>query len=136
MTKKKAKKAKKAETKKAKAMRSGPKPARTARPPARKPRRSYDALIAELKGRLAEIRDLAGAAAVLSWDEATYMPPGGMARTASEAASTSSRDHAAGGVNRSRLCWDSKDIAFSHVIAGYSPRRSSARLLHSPRRRA
>jgi len=48
-----------------------------ARRPARKPRRSHDALLAELKARLAEIRDLAGAAAVLSWDEATYMPPGG-----------------------------------------------------------
>ena len=31
----------------------------------------------ELKGRLLEINDLDGAAAVLRWDQATYMPPGG-----------------------------------------------------------
>ena len=33
------------------------------------------ALLAELKGRLAEISDLAAAASVLSWDEAVHMPP-------------------------------------------------------------
>jgi carboxypeptidase Taq len=61
MTKKalRAKKAKKAKTKKAKT------------------KLSHDALLAELKSRLAEIGDLEGAAAILSWDQSTYMPPGG-----------------------------------------------------------
>ncbi|MGB7918189.1 MAG: hypothetical protein WCF79_23345, partial [Rhodomicrobium sp.] len=35
------------------------------------------ALLAELKGRLAEISDLTAAASVLSWDEAVHMPPAG-----------------------------------------------------------
>src|SRR5881396_569539 len=33
--------------------------------------------LAELKGRLMEVYDLNMAAAVLRWDQATYMPPGG-----------------------------------------------------------
>ena len=33
----------------------------------------------ELKARLVEINDLESAAAVLSWDQTTYMPPGGAA---------------------------------------------------------
>jgi carboxypeptidase Taq len=33
----------------------------------------------ELKARLAEINDLESAAALLSWDQSTYMPPGGAA---------------------------------------------------------
>lgn len=33
--------------------------------------------LAELKARLFEISDLSGAAAILSWDQATYMPKGG-----------------------------------------------------------
>lgn len=33
--------------------------------------------LAELKARLAEVEDLGHASAVLSWDQATYMPPGG-----------------------------------------------------------
>jgi len=33
--------------------------------------------LAELKQRIAEVLDLFGAAAVLNWDQATYMPPGG-----------------------------------------------------------
>ena len=32
---------------------------------------------AELKARLVAINDLESAAAVLGWDQATYMPPGG-----------------------------------------------------------
>jgi carboxypeptidase Taq len=40
-------------------------------------RRAEEALLAELKGRLLEISDLSGAAAVLSWDQSTYMPAGG-----------------------------------------------------------
>src|SRR5512137_310285 len=31
----------------------------------------------ELKARLLEVNDLASAAAVLGWDQQTYMPPGG-----------------------------------------------------------
>src|SRR5215472_10658746 len=38
---------------------------------------STEALLADLKQRLAEIHDLDGAGAVLGWDEATYMPKGG-----------------------------------------------------------
>ncbi|HEY6255534.1 MAG TPA: carboxypeptidase M32 [Xanthobacteraceae bacterium] len=56
---------------------SGPKPARAARPRAGKVRRSDDALLAELKACLHEIGDLEGAAAILSWDQSTYMPSGG-----------------------------------------------------------
>ena len=33
----------------------------------------------ELKARLLEVNDLGSAAAVLRWDQATYMPPGGAA---------------------------------------------------------
>jgi carboxypeptidase Taq len=40
-------------------------------------RPSSDAILADLKGRLAEIYDLNAAGAVLGWDEATYMPAGG-----------------------------------------------------------
>src|SRR5215467_10225124 len=45
--------------------------ARAARQP------SADAVLADLKGRLAEIYDLNAAGSVLGWDEATYMPKGG-----------------------------------------------------------
>ena len=38
---------------------------------------SADAILADLKQRLAEIYDLNAAGAVLGWDEATYMPAGG-----------------------------------------------------------
>jgi len=40
-------------------------------------RRSTEATLAELKRRLMEISDLNFAGAVLGWDQATYMPPGG-----------------------------------------------------------
>ena len=40
-------------------------------------RRSPEAVLAELKARLREISDLRSAGAVLSWDQATYMPEGG-----------------------------------------------------------
>jgi carboxypeptidase Taq len=39
--------------------------------------KSTEAMLAELKRRLLEISDLSFAGAVLSWDQATYMPPGG-----------------------------------------------------------
>lgn len=38
-----------------------------------------DAKLQELKTRLKEINDLTAAAALLEWDQATYMPPGGSA---------------------------------------------------------
>jgi len=38
---------------------------------------THEAQLAELKLRLREISDLRGAEAVLGWDQATYMPPGG-----------------------------------------------------------
>jgi carboxypeptidase Taq len=40
-------------------------------------RRSPEDMLAELKGHLREIADLRAANAVLSWDQATFMPPGG-----------------------------------------------------------
>src|SRR3954454_18005532 len=36
-----------------------------------------EAKLTELKTRLLEINDLESAAALLSWDQTTYMPPGG-----------------------------------------------------------
>src|ERR1700690_1768757 len=42
-------------------------------------RRAEDDLLAQLKARLLEISDLAGTSAILSWDQSTYMPPGGAA---------------------------------------------------------
>lgn len=36
-----------------------------------------DAVLRDLVGRLREVHDLRAAAAVLEWDQATYMPPGG-----------------------------------------------------------
>jgi carboxypeptidase Taq len=43
----------------------------------RRGHRLIEATLAELKRRLIEISDLNFAGAVLSWDQATYMPPGG-----------------------------------------------------------
>jgi carboxypeptidase Taq len=40
-------------------------------------RRTAEQLVKELRSRLQEISDLSGAAAVLNWDQATYMPTGG-----------------------------------------------------------
>jgi carboxypeptidase Taq len=40
-------------------------------------RRPAEAALAELKQRLLEINDLHGAAALLNWDQATYMPKAG-----------------------------------------------------------
>jgi len=49
-------------------------------------RRSPEAKLAELKRRLMEIGDLNFADAVLGWDQATYMPPGGAAARGRQAA--------------------------------------------------
>ena len=59
---------------------SAPSASAPAADPARKGRNaspSAEKRLAELKQRLLEISDLAGASAVLSWDQATYMPKGG-----------------------------------------------------------
>ena len=40
-------------------------------------RRSAEAMLSELRRRLCEIDDLAAAADLLGWDQATYMPSGG-----------------------------------------------------------
>jgi carboxypeptidase Taq len=59
------------------------KPSAAAKPPVASTRsgrnglRSAQARLQELKGRLLEISDLAGTAAILSWDQATYMPKAG-----------------------------------------------------------
>jgi carboxypeptidase Taq len=61
-----------------KATRSVPRPQRN--------RRSAEARVVELKRRLLEIGDLAAAAAVLGWDQATYMPPAGAVARARQGA--------------------------------------------------
>ncbi|MGC8874094.1 MAG: carboxypeptidase M32 [Chloroflexia bacterium] len=50
--------------------------------------------LAELRKRLQEIFDLYGAAAVLRWDQATYMPPGGAAGRARQLATLEGLAHA------------------------------------------
>ncbi|MGH6771662.1 MAG: carboxypeptidase M32, partial [Xanthobacteraceae bacterium] len=47
--------------------------------PSKHGRASAEMLLAELRRRLLEISDLNAAGSVLSWDQATYMPPGGAA---------------------------------------------------------
>src|SRR5438874_8111055 len=42
-------------------------------------KRTAEQLVKELRSRLQEVSDLSGAAAVLTWDQATYMPIGGSA---------------------------------------------------------
>src|SRR5262245_56593029 len=49
--------------------------------------------LAELKRRLRELADLGGAAAVLGWDQATYMPKGGAAARARQGATLSRLAH-------------------------------------------
>ena len=50
-------------------------------------------LLAELKARLAEISDLRSAGAVLGWDEAVFMPPGGAASRGRQKARLASLAH-------------------------------------------
>jgi carboxypeptidase Taq len=49
--------------------------------------------ITELKRRLAEVEDLKAASHLLTWDQATYMPPGGAAARARQVASLGSVVH-------------------------------------------
>jgi carboxypeptidase Taq len=52
-----------------------------------------EAKLAELKRRLSEIGDLGSAGAVLGWDQATYMPPGGATARARQGATLSRLAH-------------------------------------------
>ena len=56
-------------------------------------RQTIEAKLAELKRRLMEIGDLNFASAVLSWDQATYMPPGGAAARGRQTAMLSKFAH-------------------------------------------
>jgi carboxypeptidase Taq len=56
-------------------------------------RRSPETRLAELKHRLMEISDLNFASAVLNWDQATYMPPGGAAARGRQTAMLSKLAH-------------------------------------------
>jgi carboxypeptidase Taq len=51
--------------------------ARTSASASKRHRQPNESKLAELKRRLLEISDLGGAGALLSWDQATYMPAGG-----------------------------------------------------------
>ncbi len=55
--------------------------------------RSDETKLAELRQRLLEISDLNAAGAVLGWDQATYMPPGGSASRARQGATLSRLAH-------------------------------------------
>jgi carboxypeptidase Taq len=72
-----------------------PPPKKSASRPAKRTSNSgtAQAKLKELKRRLLEISDLASAAAVLSWDQATYMPPGGAAARARQGAVLSGMAH-------------------------------------------
>lgn len=71
-----------AKTRKAPARTAGARAAKARRKqvlsPARDNRRTAEHKLAELKHRLLEIGDLNAAASVLAWDQATYMPKGGV----------------------------------------------------------
>jgi carboxypeptidase Taq len=54
---------------------------------------SAEARLEKLKRRLLEISDIGGAGAVLGWDQATYMPPGGAAARARQGATLSRLAH-------------------------------------------
>jgi carboxypeptidase Taq len=56
-------------------------------------RQSTEAMLSELKRRLLEISDLNFSGAVLSWDQATYMPPGGAAARGRQSALLSKLAH-------------------------------------------
>ena len=57
------------------------------------PSTTAESKLAELKHRLREISDLSSAGAVLGWDQATYMPPGGAAARARQGATLSRLAH-------------------------------------------
>jgi carboxypeptidase Taq len=56
-------------------------------------RRSQEALLADLKGRLREIADLDGVGALLSWDQSTYMPSDGASARSRQGALISRLTH-------------------------------------------
>src|ERR1700728_1038721 len=83
---------------KAKIVRSKPKKANPgpAKSSAKQPSRgrlSPEVKLAEVKRRLLEISDLGFADAVLEWDQATYMPPGGAQARGRQAAMLSKIAH-------------------------------------------
>src|SRR5260370_256665 len=63
--------------------------------PVKRPRgrQTTESALAELKRRLLEISDLNFAGAVLNWDQATYMPPGGAAARGRQVALLSKLAH-------------------------------------------
>ncbi len=63
------------------------------KPAERSPRRPPEAMLAEVKRRLLEISDLNFSNAVLGWDQATYMPPGGAEARGRQAAMLSKLAH-------------------------------------------
>src|SRR5215831_37390 len=69
--------------------------AKAAEKPVMRPqsRSSPETMLAELKRRLLEISDLNFAGAVLNWDQATYMPPGGAAARGRQTALLSKLAH-------------------------------------------
>ncbi len=56
--------------------------------------RSTEATLAALRARLLEVNDLESAAALLHWDQTTYMPPGGAAARGRQLATLSRLAHA------------------------------------------
>jgi carboxypeptidase Taq len=56
-------------------------------------RASAETLLADLRFRLREISDLAGTAAILAWDQSTYMPSGGAAARGRQSALMSRLQH-------------------------------------------
>ena len=67
--------------------------AATATAPKRNKRTPAEAHLKDLKERLQEISDLGSAASVLSWDQSTYMPPGGAAARGRQLARLSEITH-------------------------------------------
>ena len=70
--------------------------ARASNEPAKRARgvKSTEAMLSELRRRLLQISDLNHAGAVLSWDQATYMPPGGAVARGRQSALLSKLAHA------------------------------------------
>ena len=54
----------------------------------------YDAARTELRARLQEVDDLSSAAAILNWDQSTYMPSGGAAARSRQSATLRTHAHA------------------------------------------
>jgi Zn-dependent M32 family carboxypeptidase len=68
-------------------------------------RQSSSPILADLKHRLSEIYDLHAAGAVLSWDEATYMPNGGSVARGRQLALLRHLRMSVSSIRRSENCW-------------------------------